>query len=185
MTRIGKGILEWVLTLLFAATILPAQSGPASPPERQTKSQGGAPAQSDGAKPVTSSQPARLELAPVSTSETARGAAREIAKRQPASQAKSADTKSQTDESRRGAPDSSAVDEFKPGRPVDSTDDAVVVKGSKKSAGKNVHGTAYGSLDPTARGNRETGGSAGATSKGGKTSVYVETDSSHATSSSH
>lgn len=186
MMRVRKGILPLALTFLFAATVLVAQSGPASPSQLKTKSGVSKPDKSAVAKQsAKSAQPPHLELAPVSTSETARGAAREISKRQTTSPTKSATAQGKTDELLPGTPDSSAVDEFKPGSAVDSAGDAVVVKESKKSAAKNIHGTAYGGLDPTARGNHETGGSVGATSKGGKTSVYVETDSSRAASSSH
>jgi hypothetical protein len=185
MARVGNGFLLVVLILLFAAA-LPAQSDPAPQPQRQTKSHASRQSSPDTAKQsAASSQPAQLGLAPVSTSEVARGAAREIAKRRPVSDAKPADPKSKTDESLLGTPDSSAVDEFKPARRTGSTDEVFVSKESKKSAGKNIHGTAYGSLDPTARGNHQTSGSVGATSKGGKTSVYVETDSSRAVPSSH
>ncbi len=51
-------------------------------------------------------------------------------------------------------------------------------KESKKTVLKNVHGTAYGSLDPSKPGNRKAGASVGATSKSGKSSVYLETDRS-------
>ncbi len=40
---------------------------------------------------------------------------------------------------------------------------------------KNIHGTVYGRADSTSIDNRSVGGAAGASSKSGKTSVYVET----------
>lgn len=55
---------------------------------------------------------------------------------------------------------------------------AVAPKPSRKAA----HGEAYGALDPKHPGTHRAGGAAGATSKSGKTSVYVETDQSKSTS---
>ncbi len=85
---------------------------------------------------------------------------------------------------RPGASTDSAVVEFHPLK--DSGDSAQQTdktsKNSKKSPLKNVHGTVYGSTDPNGSGNRAAGASAGATSKGGKTSIYVETDRSRTTS---
>ena len=53
-------------------------------------------------------------------------------------------------------------------------------KESNKSALKSAHGDAYGALDSGGAGKR-AGGAVGATSKGGKASIYVETDRSHDT----
>ena len=49
--------------------------------------------------------------------------------------------------------------------------------GSKKSTLKNVHGDAYGVLGSRGAA-RQAGGSVGASSKSGKSSIYVETDRS-------
>ena len=46
-------------------------------------------------------------------------------------------------------------------------------KSPKKAALKDVHGNLYGALGPEGH---EAGGAAGATSQGGKTSVYVQTE---------
>lgn len=184
--RVRNGILPLALTFLFAATALVAQNDPAPPSPLKAKSGVSKPDKSAVAKQsAKSAQPPHLELAPVSTSEAARGAAREISKRQTTLPAKSDAAQGKADESLPGTPGSSAVDEFKPGSAADPAGGAVVVKESKKSNARNIHGTAYGGLDPTARGNHATGGSVGAASKSGKTSVYVETDSSRAASSSH
>ena len=185
MMLVRNGVWSSVLALLFAA-VLGAQSDPGSQPQHQTKSPADTSAPSAAAKQSAAGKPSgRIELEPVRTSDAARLAARAISKRKDASPARSAEGKPTDNDSSLGTPDSSAVDEFKPGRRTDSTGDAVVVKESKKSAARNIHGTAYGGLDPAARGNHEAGGSVGTTSKSGKTSVYVETDSSRAASSSH
>ena len=80
------------------------------------------------------------------------------------------------------------VTEFRPAAEGSAASAAAVVKtkDSKKSVLKTVHGTAYGSLDPKNRGSHQAAGSVGGSSKSGKTSVYVETDSSRtAAPSSH
>jgi hypothetical protein len=76
------------------------------------------------------------------------------------------------------APGESDVVEFKPAPAAAKGDDSVVVKNSSDSKKlKNVHGEAYGAAGA---GSHREGGAAGATSKGGKTAVYVETDHSRA-----
>jgi hypothetical protein len=73
----------------------------------------------------------------------------------------------------------SAVTEFRPATPnVNPASGTVVApaKGTKKSALKNFHGTAYGSLDPKSSKNHTTGGAVGMDSKEEKTHVYVETE---------
>jgi hypothetical protein len=97
-----------------------------------------------------------------------------------ASAAKQEAHKGISDKSAKGDPDD-VVLEFHPaaaGATADSN--AVVVNDSKKSALKNLHGEVYGAGG--ARGNQETG-KVGTSSKGGKSSIYVETDRSHATPS--
>jgi len=47
---------------------------------------------------------------------------------------------------------------------------------SKKSTLGNVHGQVHGSVDGNNPGTRRTGASVGASSKSGKTAVYVETE---------
>jgi len=49
---------------------------------------------------------------------------------------------------------------------------------------KSVHGSVYGALAPNGSRSHETAGEVGATSKGGKTSVYVQSDRSSATAPS-
>ncbi len=75
-----------------------------------------------------------------------------------------------------------AVLEFQPASPSARTasDSTKAVKDSGKSASKKAHGEVYGSLDPKNAGDRASGASVGATSRTGKTSVYVETNQSRA-----
>jgi len=86
--------------------------------------------------------------------------------------------------SREEAFTNSSVLEFQPapGSAADSKGVASDSKESKKPVLKNVHGTAYGSVVPGRSGNHTAGASAGATSKGRKAYVYVETDHSRTTS---
>jgi len=127
------------------------------------------------------------ELRPVSTAEAARSAAEDRAKEQKSGAAKSPAGPSSSDKSAaQGSGD--PVTEFRPAAEGSAASAAAVVKtkDSKKSVLKNVHGTAYGSLDPKNRGSHQAAGSVGGSSKSGKTSVYVETDSSRtAAPSSH
>jgi len=75
-----------------------------------------------------------------------------------------------------GAPD---VLEFRPASPrAQDSAGAVSTKESKRL--KSVHGDAYGALDSRGAG-KQAGGAVGATSKGGRSSIYVETDRSHDT----
>jgi hypothetical protein len=97
-----------------------------------------------------------------------------------ASAAKQEANKGTSDKSAKGDPDD-AVLEFHPAAPGATADsNAVVVNDSKESVLKNLHGEVYGAGG--ARGNQETG-KVGTSSKGGKSSIYVETDRSHATPS--
>lgn len=107
----------------------------------------------------------------VSAQEATRGAAADLAKKA-----------GKSDPSIAGASrtEDSAVIEFRPVASEQSGGAAVQAssKDSKKSILKNIHGSAYGSLDPGNRGNHESAASVGATSKSGKTSVYIEGDHS-------
>jgi len=78
-----------------------------------------------------------------------------------------------------GAPEDSAVTEFRPLPPgQESTEPRATATGSgqKASSGplKNVHGTVYGGAGAATAGTRTTGAAAGASSRSGKTSVYIE-----------
>jgi hypothetical protein len=72
-----------------------------------------------------------------------------------------------------------SVLEFHPAAPGDmGAIDPLVFdpRDSKMPAAKRIHGDVYGGLDANRAGTHAAGGSVGATSKGGKASVYVETD---------
>lgn len=103
--------------------------------------------------------------------------------------AKSAAQEAKTKNIDGGTPKGSAepaVLEFKPAaQPEKSTvhTGKLPSKDSKNRAVKNVHGTVYGSVDPKAPGNRQSGGAVGLDTKRGKTSIYIETDHSQTTAS--
>lgn len=78
----------------------------------------------------------------------------------------------------------SAVVELRPAAPRGVTGGKPVVaasKDSKDSLLKNIHGDLYGSTAAGIAGNNAEGGAVGATSKGGKTSIYVQTNRSQDT----
>lgn len=156
MTRPWRACLLSVsiclLISLVSAEQEAAKKTPDAPPPKSTAS--------------TEKKPKLSEVTRVSTDE----AARSVAEKQT--------TKGNEEE---GAKEDheAAVIEFKPARAsAESSGGAVVVpsKGSKKSVLGNVHGTVHGSADARNSGTRRTGASVGASSKSGKTAVYVETE---------
>jgi hypothetical protein len=156
---------SWVLAAVFSllASAAFAQSqAPQNPPA-------GGPAKES---PAPKADKKRLldEATRVSTSEAVKSVARESKEKPKASEGSS----------------TSDVMEFQPAAPSGAGARTVVIpsKNSKKSVAKNVHGTVYGSADPQANGNHRTGGAVGASSKSGKSSIYVETDQGRSTSSS-
>ncbi len=117
-----------------------------------------------GAKkpPEPQNRPVLVNATRVSTDATARSAAKEEA-RQSAAETRTKDS------------NQSAVTEFKPAGPNDGSGEVVVLpKDSKKK--KNIHGEVFGTTSAQGAGTQGGGGAVGATSKGGKTSVYVETE---------
>ena len=54
-----------------------------------------------------------------------------------------------------------------------------------KHSSKNIHGEAYGEINPTDAGTHGGGGAVGATSKSRKTSVYVQGEQTHSSQSPH
>ena len=186
MNHREKVIFSGVLTLLIALTA--SGQTTTTPHADQAKARSDSKQQTGTGKKSTAAPapgPVLLDLKPVSTTEAAESAAREVAKRRADSKDKPGDGPAAGAEPVVQS-DQSAVGEFKPVRRDDSSD-AVVVKSedSKKSVMKNVHGTAAGSLDPRHRGNHQAAAAAGASSKSGKTSVYVETDSSRTVQPPH
>ena len=113
-------------------------------------------------------KPRLADATRVSTAEAARKVAEAEAQRhssEPASQASGA----------------SDVLEFRAASPgAQDSAGRAAMKESNKSALKTVHGDAYGTSGSGGAGKR-AGGAVGATSKGGKASIYVETDRSHDT----
>ena len=78
-------------------------------------------------------------------------------------------------------PANSAVTELHPAAPTSENSDAASVespKTIKKSSSRNIHGSVYGASGSGGESTRKSGGSVGASSKSGKTSVYVETNRS-------
>ena len=187
MARSGINVLLAALTLLIVTT-LPGQTDPLPPAAPATKSHADSkPRSPTGKKSAAAQQPVLLDLKPVSTTGTVQSVAKEMTKHQSDLKDKSASNYAAHEEPMVEHSDPFAVVEFKSARQADPTSDADVVtaKNSKKSAMKNIHGTVAGSLDPGRRRNHEEAASLGARSKGGKTSVYVETDTSRAASPPH
>ncbi len=107
-------------------------------------------------------KPVLVNATRVSTDAAARSAAKEETEK-PAAARKTKDS------------GESAVLEFKPAGPNAGSGEVVVLpKDSKKK--KNIHGEVYGTTGAQAAGTQGGGGAVGATSKSGKTSVYVETE---------
>ena len=77
--------------------------------------------------------------------------------------------------------DDSAVTELHPAAQTPEQPDAASAespKTIKKSSSRNIHGSVYGASGSGGATTRGSGGSVGASSKSGKTSVYVETNRS-------
>jgi len=122
----------------------------------------------------TEKKPALAEVTRVSTEEATRSAAQKQAK----------DSQAEGAAEKPAEPD---VLEFRPAPQTAEPSSGTVsapAKG-KKSALKNVHGTAYGSADAGHTGTHGAGGSAGVSSKSGKTSVSVTAESTRTESPSH
>ncbi len=78
-------------------------------------------------------------------------------------------------------PGDSAVTEFRPATQRPETSGAASAgspKASKKPSSRNTHGSVYGASGSAGNSTSRSGGSVGASSKSGKTSVYVETNRS-------
>lgn len=140
-------------------------------PQDVAKASSAKPAAREPAAPKSEKKPALAEITRVSTAEAARSAAKEQAK-QCAGE---------------GSPEESAepaVTELQPvAQDADASSGAVVAPTheSKKSVLKNIHGTVYGSRGARHKGDQRAGAAVGASSKGGKTSIYVETERSRET----
>jgi len=186
---IGLGALSVMLPLLAPAQDNPSGKSTAAQPEARpawppasakpspTKQGSG----SSKADPRSRQGPVLLDLTRVSTEDAARRAAASLAKG--AHQQGPAGKAALPTPAGPEAGDS-AVREFHPADAAQTGPAAIPVssKSSRKSALKNVHGAVYGSADPKGGGDHATGGSAGTSSKSGRTSVYIETDQSRASS---
>lgn len=140
-------------------------------PQEVAKASSAKPATREPAAPKSEKKPALAEITRASTAEAARSAAKEQAKQCAAE----------------GSPDESAepgVTELRPvAQDADASSGAVVAprQASKKSVLKNIHGTVYGARGAKHKGDHRAGAAVGASSKGGKTSIYVETERSRET----
>jgi hypothetical protein len=114
------------------------------------------------------------DVAPESTEEAARRAAKETA---------SLSSKKKDDKASDTGIDS--VLEFHPASAQEKAEAKSSARPSVKHTKKNIHGEAYGGLDPASSGTHQGGGAAGATSKSGKTSVYIQGEQTRATQPPH
>ncbi len=152
--------------LLAAAGVMlaPARGRAQTAPEKkQTTTSPGAPAKKQ------KDQIKLLDATRVSTALAARQAAHQAAQaengKQPAAKPSAAP-----------APADGVV-ELKPAAPSQTPDGSkVTVPAKKPSPLKSIHGSVYGATDPQDPGARRTGGDVGATTKSGKTSVYVKAE---------
>jgi len=155
--RVGIFVGMFLLLSPFAGRPQGAEKDlPAKPPSEKSS------------VPKAEKKPALSEIMRVSTSQVARTAAQEKGKGRPAQE--SGDQ-----------PSDSGSLELRPlaqGAEVSSEAVAIPSRGSRKSPLKNVHGTVYGSVDPKNKGTHRAGASVGATSKSGKSGIYVETERS-------
>ncbi len=157
--RVGLIVLMAGTMLLFLYLLpVASQSTPAERPDSRGD-------ESAVAKPKK--KPSLAELTRVNTEEAARSAANKRNKGKTASQPSGVSNEPDVLELQ---PSASNHEEADSGA-------AVKASGSKKSPVKNVHGAVYGAADPEHPA-RAAGGAVGASSKGGKTSVYIETDRS-------
>ena len=158
----------------FVLLALPAANGQDTAPKNPTGKTPTAP-QSVSETKKREKKISLIDVSTVSTEEATRSAAHEAATIHSTEQKSKASDTSNVD----------SVLEFK-SSPQDGDSPAKSEPGvSMEHARKNIHGEAYGSLDPAHSGNHEAGGAVGAGSKNGKTHVYVESDQSRSTTPTH
>ena len=163
-----------VLSFLVAASVVvfaqdeaKKSSSPAATSETQESSK-------DKSEKKSEKKLSLADITRVSTAEAAKKATQESTK----DKSKDRDVLKNADENGQ-----SGVIEFQPSTGGDAgAGTAAHPEAAKKGALSKVHGEAYGALDPNNTGTHRTGGAVGATTKGGKASVYVETDQSKSTS---
>lgn len=157
---------NWVLAIALGL-LGSTPAWPQAAPEKESAAQS---AKQEAARPRVEKKKVLADATRVSTSAAASNAARQATE-------KDAARKSPED-----AADSDVL-EFRPGeQATGSAAGAVVAPSKEKSVLKSIHGTAYGSTGIKGTENRAGGAAVGASSKSGKTSVYLETERSRETS---
>jgi len=147
------GLVVLFLVFAFVGNIA-AQEGA----EKQTP-----PPEAPARKPATDTKSVLMGASRVSTSKAAEGAAKEKLQGAEAGEAPEPDAGSAVTELRTLPPSKQ--------EPVADAKDGDKKKSSKRGPLKDVHGTVYGG---SGSGSQATGASAGASTRSGKTSVYVE-----------
>lgn len=160
---LSRHLWIWVVALAALAQISPAQGAP-----QQKPSANSAPPAASATK--SKEKPALDDITRVSTDQAVQSAARSATKKQAAADGTGEPAPSEVLEFRRAATDEDSAKHT-----------TTTTSESRKSKAKNVHGTVYGSLDGADAANRSTGASTGVSSKSGKSHIYVETESSRAT----
>jgi hypothetical protein len=153
---------SWIyLAMVLAVAALGAAQAPQQTPAEQSQK-----------KPVkasdkpSSKKPSLAGAARVSTNAALEDAAKQAAKKP---------------DGAKEDPSGEAVVELRPAEAEAATSTSVKPESQKSKKAKDVHGTVFGATDAKKAGSRRTGGAAGATSKSGKTSVYVETEGDRTT----
>lgn len=161
--RESKAVLLAICFAFLAATAAPAQNAAAQGASQDSTA--------DSVKPSKQTDKVKLlDVTRISTEDAARRAAQEK------SEKKTEGNSAKEENSKKNA--SSGVSELRPvtKAPGDSTDTVQIsTKKSGKLPVKDVHGSVQG---VNGSGVRETGAAVGASSKGGKVHVYVETERS-------
>jgi hypothetical protein len=174
-----RGVVVVLVILCFGSTLVDAQKAAPSDPRSPSKASDGASPELQDIKPEPSDAKkfTLKDAGPLSPEEAARRTAKGLSERKNTGPKKKTEDKGKAaagDASGQGKPaaDDSVV-EFQPavgGSGTTSRPAATVQDKEAKSPLKRVHGDLYGGTG------RADGGSVGATSKGGKTSIYVESD---------
>ncbi|HET7214700.1 MAG TPA: hypothetical protein VFL79_13995 [Terriglobia bacterium] len=170
----SKTLWQTMLVLLALFILLPAAA-----PAQQEKPSGPLPSNLQNSKDTRT--PGKLPLQSVTmvnTREAARKVAEEESAKVQGSHAVSETARHKGDKSTANP----AVLEFHPtaGTSADASKETFQVKNHrKKSALKNIHGSAYGAAASGIGGGNVEGGDVGADSRGGKFNVYVEGEHAH------
>jgi hypothetical protein len=170
ISALGKIAAVIASLVLLGSLIASAQD---SPPKRAAdKTVAAPPSMGETKKPAN--KISLSDVTAVSTDEAAKKTARE--------KVKSPDDKKDNKSADTGI---DSVLEFHPSSADEQAATASDAKPSVKHTKKNIHGEAYGGIDPGNSGTHQAGGAVGATSKSGKTSVYVQGDQARSTQPPH